>query len=694
MKIRYALPTAISLLALLLVAVTGYQAYDALKQREVAQQFVTVNEAASLLLTSTADWAVERGLTNGAMRAAAVADDPAIAAIVAKRTSADQAMSEALERLAAIPEMELGRQSIADATESFAALQALRGKVDAELKKPGAERNPELVSAVVPTVTKLIDRTSQMRLTLETLTRSPAAQLVQVANLRHLAAEMAEYAGRERARLVGAIASKQPLQDSDVRLVAEGRGHIDLSWNAIAVLRLRPDLPQSLVEGISAVEQEYFDSYGKLRKDVLAGGETGAYPIESKDYFERVTTAINTILKLSQAMGEYAGGLARERAASSTTGALWAAVIFVAGLLCAALSYWIVFKRIVLPIGRMTSAMERLANRDRTIEIVGVGQSDEIGAMARAVQVFKDNAIAMEQMERERQVMAERAETEKVQERNRLADQFEASVAGVVQSISAAASSLQDTARRMSATAEDTSKQSLAVATAAKQSNASVQTVATAAEELSASIDEISRQVASATQLSDQSAANGRRTDETVRTLSVAVQRIGDVVKLIDDIAAQTNLLALNATIEAARAGEAGKGFVVVASEVKVLANQTAKATEDIRSQIGAIRTQTDLAVTAIKQICDNVVEVHGISAAISAAVQQQGAATQEIARSVNQAADGSNQVTESIATVTNSAAETGEAAGGMLNSASDLAHQADMLRTEMDRFLAGVRAA
>jgi methyl-accepting chemotaxis protein len=694
MKIRFALPAAISLLALLLIAVTGYQVHLALKQRGSAQQFVVVNDAASLLLKSTADWAVERGLTNGALRAPALAEEQLLAAIAAKRASADQAMEQALERLNAIPEMEAGKQSIADAKESFAALLALRSKIDGELKKPGAERNPELVAAAVPAVTKLIDRTSRMRLTLETLTRSPAAQLVQIANLRHLAAEMAEYAGRERARLVGAIASKQPLQDADVRLVSEGRGHIDLSWNAIAVLRLRPDLPQTLVDAVGAVEKDYFEAYGALRKEVLAGGETGAYPIESKNYFERATIAINTILALSQAMGEYAGGLALEQATASTNGAIWSAAIFLGGLLCAVLSYWIVFKRIVLPIGRMTSAMERLANRDRTVEIVGVGQSDEIGAMARAVQVFKDNAIAMEQMEAERQIMAERAEAEKAQERNRLADQFEASVAGVVQSISAAASSLKDTARRMSSTAEDTSKQSLAVASAAKQSNASVQMVATAAEELSASIDEISRQVASATQLSDQSAANGRRTDETVRTLSVAVQRIGDVVKLIDDIAAQTNLLALNATIEAARAGEAGKGFVVVASEVKVLANQTAKATEDIRSQIGAIRTQTDLAVTAIKQICDNVVEVHGISAAIAAAVQEQGAATQEIARSVNQAADGSNQVTESIATVTNSAAETGEAAGGMLNSASDLAHQADMLRTEMDRFLAGVRAA
>ena len=416
--------------------------------------------------------------------------------------------------------------------------------------------------------------------------------------------------------------------------------------------------------------------------------------MESKEYFERVTTAINTILKLSQAMGDYASGLAREQAADSTNGALWSAAMFLAGLLCAALSYWIVFKRIVMPIGRMTSAMERLANRDRTVEIVGLGQSDEIGAMARAVQVFKDNALAMEKMEAERQAMAERAEAEKVLERNRLADQFEASVAGVVETMSAAAAGLKDTARRMSAAAEETSRQSLSVATAAKQSNASVQTVATAAEELSSSISEIARQVANATQISDQSAANGRRTDETVRTLSTAVQRIGEVVKLIDDIAAQTNLLALNATIEAARAGEAGKGFVVVASEVKVLANQTAKATEDIRSQIGAIRTQTDLAVEAIRQICANVVEVHGISSAIAAAVQQQGAATQEIARSVNQAADGSNQVTESIGTVTASAAETGEAASGMLNSASDLARQADMLRAEMDRFLAGVRAA
>ena len=244
------------------------------------------------------------------------------------------------------------------------------------------------------------------------------------------------------------------------------------------MLRLRPDLPQSLVDGIGCGREGVFRDLRHAPQRGAGGRCDRRLPGGDEEYFERVTAAINTILKLSQAMGDYAGGLAREQAAVSTTGALWAAAMFVAGLVCAALSYWIVFKRIVLPIGRVTGAMERLANRDRTVEIVGLAESDEIGAMARAVQVFKDNALAMEKMEAERQAMTERAETEKALERNRLADQFEASVAGVVESMSAAAAGLKDTARRMSATAEETSKQSLSVATAAKQSNASVHQLA------------------------------------------------------------------------------------------------------------------------------------------------------------------------------------------------------------------------
>jgi methyl-accepting chemotaxis protein len=338
--------------------------------------------------------------------------------------------------------------------------------------------------------------------------------------------------------------------------------------------------------------------------------------------------------------------------------------------------------------------MERLASGDKTIEVVGAARRDEIGGMAKAVQVFKDNAIAMDKLRAEQEDLKRQAEIEKRRALHKLADDFEASISGVVTVVSTAAAEMQSTAQSMSATAEETSRQSLSVASAAEQASVNVQTVASAAEELSASIGEIGRQVSQASEIAGKAAEDSRRTDEAVQGLTESAQKIGEVVKLIQEIAGQTNLLALNATIEAARAGEAGKGFSVVASEVKSLANQTAKATDEIRAQIGAIQDRTRTTVEVIHGIRRTIEDINGISATIASAVEEQGAATQEIARNVQQAAAGTGQVSENISGVTSAAGETGAAATQVLGSASELAQQSETLRAEVHKFLATIRAA
>jgi methyl-accepting chemotaxis protein len=276
----------------------------------------------------------------------------------------------------------------------------------------------------------------------------------------------------------------------------------------------------------------------------------------------------------------------------------------------------------------------------------------------------------------------------------KIADDFEQSVKGVVDAVASAATELQASSQSMSATAEETSRQSTTVAAASEEATANVQTVASAAEELSASVMEISRQVTKSVQIAGAAVEEAKKTDTTVQGLATAAQKIGDVVKLISDIAGQTNLLALNATIEAARAGEAGKGFAVVASEVKNLANQTARATDEITSQIGAIQTATHDAVEAIRSIATTIAEMNQISTAISAAVEEQGATTKEIARNVAQAATGSANVAETISGVSRAASETGSSAGQVLNAAGELSVQAERLRREVDNFLGSVRSA
>ena len=272
------------------------------------------------------------------------------------------------------------------------------------------------------------------------------------------------------------------------------------------------------------------------------------------------------------------------------------------------------------------------------------------------------------------------------------ADEFESQVSGMVNMVSSAATELQATAQSMAATAEQTSRQATSVATAAEHASANVETVATATEELATSIQEISRQVSQSTTIASSAVDEARRTNTLVQGLSTAAQRIGEVVKLINDIASQTNLLALNATIEAARAGDAGKGFAVVAGEVKNLANQTAKATDEISSQITAVQNATKDAVTAIQGLGNTIGKMSEISSAIAAAVEEQGAATQEIARNVQQAAEGTSQVTSSIAMVTQAAGESGQAAREVLTAAGELSRQSERLSAQVNGFLTEVR--
>jgi methyl-accepting chemotaxis protein len=294
----------------------------------------------------------------------------------------------------------------------------------------------------------------------------------------------------------------------------------------------------------------------------------------------------------------------------------------------------------------------------------------------------------------EQRESATRAAAERRQVLQGIADTFETTVMGVVTQVYAASSQLQDTAQSLSAAAQQSSAQAASVASASEHATGNVETVAAAAEELSSSIGEISRQVDEAARISVAAAEETARTNQRVRSLATTTDRIGEVVKLITDIASQTNLLALNATIEAARAGDAGKGFAVVANEVKTLANQTAKATEEIGSQIAAVQEQTRDAVTAIQSIGGVIEQVRDISSSIAAAVEEQGAATQEIARNVQQASHGTHEVSDNIAGVTEAATNTGSAAGQVLAAAQALSRDSDRLRGEVANFLSSIRAA
>lgn len=356
--------------------------------------------------------------------------------------------------------------------------------------------------------------------------------------------------------------------------------------------------------------------------------------------------------------------------------------------------FFLLGRSVVNPITAMTMAMRKIAEGDTATSIPALDRGDEVGAMAQSVKVFRDNMVEAGRLRGEQDVLKSQADSERKVLLARTADEFERGVRASLDSLSGAASDMQATSRSMSSTAIEASRQATSVAAVAEQASVNVQTVAAATEELSSSVSEIGRQVTQSTEIAGQAVAEANRTNVTVQGLSAAAQKIGDVVKLISDIASQTNLLALNATIEAARAGEAGRGFAVVANEVKSLASQTAKATDEISAQVGAMQDATTEAVQAIEGIGRTIGAINEITSAISIAVDQQGTATQEIARNVQEAALGTGQVSSNIAAVNQAAEKTGNASNGVLASAEQLSSQAAKLRADVDRFLANIRAA
>lgn len=369
-------------------------------------------------------------------------------------------------------------------------------------------------------------------------------------------------------------------------------------------------------------------------------------------------------------------------------------VVTLAGVLGgAAFGYLLGTFGIAKPLAQSIGNLNRLSQGDLKIEITGGARRDEMGDIAQAMQVFKDNMSETERLRAAQEAAKKQAETDRRKLMLDLADRFEANVGGVVGAVTTAAGELQVTAQSLSATAEETSRQSNAVAAASEQMTQNVQTVASATEELSASIHEIANQVTESSRIVGSAVTQAEETNAKVRQLSEAAKRIGDVVTLINQIASQTNLLALNATIEAARAGEAGKGFAVVASEVKNLATQTASATDEIAGQVRAIQESTESSASSIETISRTIDRVNEISTAIASAVEEQGAATQEISRNVQQAASGTNEVSTNIGGVTEASQQTNAGSTQVLAAASALAKNGMVLQQQVSEFLREIRA-
>jgi methyl-accepting chemotaxis protein len=489
------------------------------------------------------------------------------------------------------------------------------------------------------------------------------------------------------------VGAKRVATDAERMELSRSQGRTDQILASLAELRGNPATPANVVAALERMQEAYVDRFGRELKLAKAGCLSGQYEHDVDTFYAESQVGLGAVIGVRDAFYDNAERLL----ASAYDGARLSFLVALMGLLAAVAAsaglVVMVRRRICRPIVDITASMSRLAGGDASGETPASDRRDEIGAMAAAVQVFKDNMIRADHLAAEQS-----AQNDTKMRRARMLDDltrsFEAKVSELVSGLSSSSATMETTARSMLSTATANNRQAGIVAGASEQTSANVQMVASATEELTSSITEISRQVAQSTEISARAVENARRTGDTARSLAAGTQKIGDVVTLIQNIAAQTNLLALNATIEAARAGEAGRGFAVVASEVKSLAGQTAKATTEISEQVAAIQGASDETVAAIRSVVDVITEINQIGSAIASAIEEQGSATKEIARNVQQAAQGTQEVTSNISGVQQAADNTGAAATQVLGAAEQLSRQSNDLASQVDRFLADVRAA
>ncbi len=669
------------------VAVTKYQTMDKVSTAQSRLEIVRAVGDIPRYMNS------ERGMSTNLLFGTGALDQKQIADLDKLRKLTDGALAKVNQVRATLPGALDDGGAVASAIDAlkakFAALRdaiekAIAGPVDA--RKPAAAKIVADNSVFNAGVTTLLDEQVRRLAGLD-------GNAYRQASYANVAWTLRDIGGLDASLHKAVVGAKRVATEPEKMELYRSTGRTQQILSTLQELRNNPATPANVLAALGKMQADYIERFGKALKLAKEGATSGKYEQDVETYYAESQVGLASIVTVRDAFYDNAEQGLAAAYSSARFSFVVALIVLLAVIAGSAGLIVMVRRRILNPIAALTGRMSRLAAGEVAEAIPGAARNDEIGAMAAAVQVFKDNKIDADRLTTEKE-----AENDVKMRRARALDDltraFEAKVTELVGGLSAASSVMEDTAQSMSATASATNRQAAVVAAASDQTSTNVQTVASATEELTSSISEIARQVATSTEIAARAVDHARRTGDTARSLAEGAQKIGDVVTLIQSIAAQTNLLALNATIEAARAGEAGRGFAVVASEVKSLAGQTAKATTEISEQITAIQTASDETVTAIRNVVDVITEIDQIGTAIAAAIEEQGSATKEISRSVQEAARGTQEVNSNISGVQRAADDTGAAATQVLGAAEQLSTQSKDLAGQVNRFLSDVRAA
>jgi methyl-accepting chemotaxis protein len=694
LSVQFLLTALFGLMATALVGLCGMSMSSAWEQQATAQRRMEVGSITRYLFLAMQNMRIERGTVSAALIENEPIDAAASQDIQSLRARSAPALAEALDMLLRLDFDDRDRW-IAELRSKSASVETMRADADGLLSKRALGTNAEFNEKWVAAVGTLVERMDALSSRLSSGVRLNDPFFDQMLTVKDLAWNVRSDAGAERLMIGDALAGGGKVSDDWRRKTTELHQRVTTLWAVLLNFVDDPRTPQALRDSIAEAKETYFNRYIRDRNEVyqsLVDGEgprttSRTWIQESNPALEGLIGVANTAVDLAQTAAERISAVARQHFWYQT-------VLVLAAVLIGFLGLFKIRRNVIAPIVTLTVAMRHLAAGDTGTEIPNTTRRDELGAMARAVEIFKQAAIENARLHVEQDQITARTKAARQTAAAQLTKAFDAKVGKLVQSLKTSASDMEETARSMSETAEEAGQVSKLATAFAEQTSNNVREMAAATDKFATSAREIGSRVSASVSLVGKAVDDTRRTDNAVSILSQRSERIEQIVKLISDIAAQTNLLALNATIEAARAGQAGRGFGVVASEVKTLAAQTARATEEIAAHVAQSQEATKDVVGAIKGVGSTIEQLHLIASAIAAAVEEQHAVAQEIARSVAEAANGTQEVTANMSHVRNAADHTGSTSTKVLLAATVLSQNSSELSREVERFLASVALA